>query len=280
VDCLHGPPYESVEELEHDPRVRVVRYPQASNAYLGLDFRRTDLHFDDLRVRQALSLAIDRAAIVRDVYGGYAHATAGSIGPGDEYYDPGVESLARHDPSEAVALLEAAGLRPGADGVRLRFACVNQDDEYLRGVAASVARDLRAVGVELELQFAEPFAAFYGAASADAPSFISKWLWQDPTDAIIGFSASWGSPEPNWQHSSVPALDEAFREWLRAGTEDELRAASSRAQHAAATGLPYIPLVTPDDVFVHVAELEGWEPHGANLYPFYDRTKKGQSGQG
>ena len=121
---------------------------------------------------------------------------------------------ARHDPAEAVALLDAAGLQPGTDGVRLRVACVNQDDAYLRGVAAAVARDLRAVGVELELQFAEPFAAFYGAVAADAPSFISKWLWQDPTDAIIGFAASWGAPEPNWQRSSVPALDEAFRAWL------------------------------------------------------------------
>jgi peptide/nickel transport system substrate-binding protein len=278
VHCLHGPPYSFVDELEHDPRVRVVRYPQASNIYLGLDFRRTDLHFDDLRVRQALSLAVDRAAIVRDIYGGYAHVTAGPIGPGDEYHDPSVEALVRHDPAEAVALLDAAGLPPGADGVRLRVACVNQDDEYLRGVAASVARDLRAVGVELELHFAEPFAAFYGAVAADAPSFISKWLWQDPTDAIIGFSATWGAPEPNWQRSSVPALDEAFRAWLHAGTEDELHAASSRAQHAAAAGLPYIPLVTPDDVFVHAAEVEGWEPYGANLYPFYDRTKRGQSG--
>ena len=145
----------------------------------------------------------------------------------------------------------------GADGVRLRVACVNQDDEYLRGVAESVAGDLRAVGVELELQFAEPFAAFYGAVAADAPSFISKWLWQDPTDAIIGFSASWGAPEPNWQRSSLPELDDAFRAWLRAGTDDELRAASSQAQHAAATGLPYIPLVTPEDVFVHAADGRG-----------------------
>jgi peptide/nickel transport system substrate-binding protein len=279
VHCLHGPPYESVERLRADPRFEVIAYPQASNIYLGLDFRRSDLGFDDLRVRLACSLALDREQIARDAYAGYAAATFGPLPPGDEYYDPSVEALGRHDPAEAAALLDAAGFVRGADGirerdgVRLQLPCVNQDDEFLRRVGDSVARQLRELGIALELEFVEPFAPFYDAVGQGPPSFVSKWLWQDPMDAIIGFSASWGTPFPNWQHASVPALDAAFGAWLRAGPREELAAAAASAQRAAAEGLPYVPLLTPQDVFVRDRRLRGWEPYPANLYPFYDEAR-------
>src|SRR5579864_8712591 len=105
--------------------------------------------------------------------------------------------------------------------------------------------------------------------SRQARRFINKWLWQDPLDAIIGFSATRGQPFPNWQQSSIPALDEAFRDWLKAGPADELKAAASKVQRIAAEQLPYIPLLTPDDIWVHSNKLHGWRPFAANLYPFY-----------
>ena len=75
---------------------------------------------------------------------------------------------------------------------------------------------------------------------------------------------------PNWQHASIPELDEAFESWLRAGPREELRVAASTAQWIAAERLPYVPLVTPGDVWAHTTRLQGFEPHPADLYPLYD----------
>lgn len=275
VDCVHGPPLDAVDGLREDPRFTVIEFSQASNVYLALDWRRSELGFDEGRVRRAFSLGLDRMLLIEDALAGHGTATYGPVPPGDEFYDPEVGRGRGHDPAQAAVLLDQAGWRLGPDGVRaqhgrrLAFECVGQDDTVLRRVAVGVRDQLARLGVRLELRFAKPFADFYDACAAGPASFVSKWLWQDPLDAIIGFTATRGQPFPNYQRSSIPELDEAFRAWLRAETRAELRAAAGRVQRLAADELPYIPLLTPNDVWAHGAKVHGWRPFPANLYPFY-----------
>ena len=97
--------------------------------------------------------------------------------------------------------------------------------------------------------------------------------WRAAGGTPIGFTASWGRPFPNWQQASVPALDEAYRKWLRAETPEDLQAAATEAQLIVADQLPLIPLLTPDDVWVHSKRVHGWEPAQAILYPFYHNVR-------
>src|SRR5680860_535921 len=278
VLSIHGPDYEDVARLETDSRFRVVRFSQASNAYLALNWDRNDLGFDDVAVRRAISMGIDREALVRDAMLGYGTPTHGPISPGGDFYDPVVEHDRQYDRKGAAAALDLAGWKPGENGVRVKgdqrlaFECVIQDDTIHKRIAEGLRDELRAIGVELKLQPVLGFKAFYETVLAGAASFINKWLWQDPVDAAIGFTASWGIPRPNWQHASIPALDEAYYAWLRAGTKEELQSAATRVQLVCADELPYIPLLTPHDVWVHSAKLHGWEPAQAILYPFYHRV--------
>ncbi|MDQ3413071.1 MAG: ABC transporter substrate-binding protein [Chloroflexota bacterium] len=279
VDCIHGPNYADVARLEADSRFRVTRFSQAANAYLALNWEHTDLGFDDLRVRRALALAIDRPELVASALLGYGTPTWGPLSPGGEFYDPVVEHGRHADPVAAGRLLDEAGWVLGADGRRgrqdrrLAFECVIQDDTIHRKVAEGVRDQLRRIGVELDLKPIRTFATFYETVAAGPASFINKWLWQDPVDAAIGFTASWGRPRPNWQHAAIPALDDAYRAWLRAGTLDELQAAASLVQLLVADELPYIPLLVPQDVWVCSTRVTGWEPVPAILYPFYHRTE-------
>jgi ABC-type transport system substrate-binding protein len=265
VDCLHGPPLDAVDSLRADPRFTLIEYPQPSSVYLALNWTHTQFGFDDRRLRQAVSLGIDRAGLVRSALFGRGQPTLGPVPPGDEYYDP----------ARAARLLDEAGWHLDPDGLRQRdnvvlsFECVCQDDDVQRRIATGVCEQLAKLGIRLEPRFARPFEQFYDAVAAGPASFINKWLWQDPLDAIIGFSATRGQPFPNWQHASIPALDEAFKDWLRAGPPEALKAAASKIQHIAAEQLPYIPLLTPNDVWVHSNKLHGWRPFAANLYPFY-----------
>jgi ABC-type transport system substrate-binding protein len=279
VDCIHGPVASEFARVEADPRFRVSSFPQPSNFYLALNWQRQDLGFEDHRVRQAISLAIDRRQLVNNAVAGRGQPTWGPIPPGDPYYEPAVDRQRDTDPGRAAALLEAAGWqREGSggvrqrEGVRLAFSCVIQDDDVHRRVAAGVREQLARIGVALEPLPKPPFQDFYAAIQANPPSFINKWLWQDGMDAIIGFSASWVRPFPNAQGSAIPELDEAFRSWVRAQTDEELHAAASRAQQVAADHLPYIPLLTPDDLWAWDRRVHDWEPMPANLYPFYHST--------
>jgi peptide/nickel transport system substrate-binding protein len=275
VDCLHGPPLAEVAQLRADPRFVVVEHPQPSNMYLALDWRQTGLGFDDLRVRRAFSLAIDRDELVDRALSGCGTPAFGPIPPGDEFYTPAVDREGAHDPVLAEQLLDEAGFRRGADGVRVRerrrleFECVVQDDQAFGRVAALLRDRLARLGIVVELHPVRPFAPFYDAVAAGPAASISKWLWQDPIDAAIGFTDTSNLPFPNWQHASVPELDQAFQRWLRAVTREELVAAAEEVGRVFAATLPYVPLLTPTDIWVRSAKVHGFRPFPTNLYPFY-----------
>ena len=282
VHVIHAPPLAEVDRLASEGTLRVVEFAQQSNVYLTVDFRRTDLRFDDVRLRRALSLAIDREALVRNVLHGHGAPSLGAIPPGDEHYDPRPDGRCRFDPDEAARLMDDLGFTasPGGvreiDGVPLAVRCVCQDDAVLLPLAEAVRDDLRRVGVVLELEPVVPFEPFYTAALAGPPATISKWLWPDPIDALIGFTATRAAGAENWQHASLPALDSAFDEWLQA-PHDGLARAAARVQSVVADELPYIPLVTPNDVWVSAPQLDGYLPYQANLYPLYQPVQVAQS---
>jgi ABC-type transport system substrate-binding protein len=272
VHIIHGPPPGEVDRLATDERFNVYEFVQASTFYLGLDWTRTELGFDDLRVRKAISLALDREAIVRAAFAGRGAAVWGPVPPSDEHYDPTVDAGRGQDLQQAHELLRAArGDEP------LQVDCLVQDDEAFRRIAAVVQAQLAGVGVHLRLRYETPFLPFYDACAAGPPAFISKWLWPDAIDAVIGFASSRCDGFPNYQHSAIPALDESFRMWLRA-TDDELHACASRVQHIAADELPYVPLVTPNDVWVTTKQLHGFHPHPSDLYPRYNEMWLGGGG--
>ncbi len=278
VHCMHGPPLDEVARLVSEGRFSVIEFPQQSNTYITVDFRQTELGFDEVRLRRAISLAVDRDALVRDVLHGHGSPSLCGVPVGDEHYDPTVDAGLRHDPGEAARMLDEMGFVVAADGVRElrgeRFAvrCVCQDDSVLLPLAEAVRDQLAQVGIALELDPIVPFEPFYTAAIEGSPTTIAKWLWPDSLDALIGFTATRAIPVCNWQHASVPELDAAFEQWLRAG-DDELADAAARVQSIIARELPLIPLVTVNDVWVHAPELVGYRPYKANLYPLYQPVR-------
>lgn len=275
LDCLHAPPASAYEELAADTRFVTGRAPQPSSIYLGLNWARRDLGFDDLRVRRAVSIAIDRERLVKSVLHGHGAPTWDVVPPGSEFYDDAADRAGRCDPKGAAELLDAAGWVPGADGLRwrngvaLQVECVVQDDSVLEAVARAVAVQLRPLGIALEIEAVEPFASFYARISQGPASFLSKWLWPDPIDALVGFLSTGCQPRPNWQRASVPRLDLCFDRFRCAPTRTEAAAAARDVQAIAVETLPTIPLLSPHDLWVHRSDVSGWRPAPENLYPFY-----------
>lgn len=275
VDLLHAPPAVRLAELKADERFETTVMPQPSNIYMGLNFSRRDLGFNDLRVRRAVSLAIDREALVREIVHGLGVATHGAVPPGSEFHEPQVERTAGHDPAAAGSLFEEAGWLRGEDGLLekgdapLAFVCVVQDDSVLLPAARLVAAQLRRVGVDMDIEAVAPFAPFYERISAGPAAFLSKWLWQDPIDALIGFSATGCQPRPNWQRASLPRLDMAFERFRRAPTRPEAEDAAREVQWLIARELPMIPLFTPHDIWANRKDIRGWRPRPGHLYPYY-----------
>ena len=99
-----------------DPSLRVLDYPILFTH--GPRIQRHKPPFDDVRVRRAISLSIDRDRIVRAALAGYGRAAAGPVPPRESARARRSDRCATR--ALADSLLDAAGWRRGADGARRR----------------------------------------------------------------------------------------------------------------------------------------------------------------
>ena len=90
------------------------KYPALSYTYVGYNLR--DPKFSDKRVRQALTHAINKNAIIQGVLLGLGKPATGPYIPESWAFDPNVKDL-DYNPEKAKALLAEAGWTPGNDGL-------------------------------------------------------------------------------------------------------------------------------------------------------------------
>lgn len=96
-----------VESLKANPNLKVLQQEGLNVGYLAFNTRIEP--FDDVRVRKALSMAIDRESIIDVVFQGYGTIASNPIPPTMWGYNEALENAPR-DLDKARALLEAAGV--------------------------------------------------------------------------------------------------------------------------------------------------------------------------
>jgi peptide/nickel transport system substrate-binding protein len=276
IDALHGPAPQDVERLKANDDLAVIEFEELGFYMMGLSFKRTDLGFDDVRVRQAISRAIDRQAIADTVFFGNAVPAYTISNSTWKFYEPGVAEFGAFDPEQSRTLLEQAGWA-GASGVRekggkkLSFEIIVEGDETEGLVVQAMQEMLADVGVDLK--FKSYGADYFEQLFKEPTGFMFKQLWSNVFDASLLFADSRFSL-PNCCNASfakIPELDKAFLAWQSAANDEELAAAAKKAQLVAAEQLPFIPILTPLNVWVHHKRVHGWLPFAAAaLYPFYN----------
>jgi ABC-type dipeptide/oligopeptide/nickel transport system permease component len=140
------PAPENVAALRRDPRFAVVTGSTEGEALLAINHRRPP--FDDLRVRRALSHAIDRRAIVAGAMYGYGTPIGSHFPP----HHPAYVDLADrypYDPDRARALLREAGVRD------LEVVLKLPPPPYARRAGEIVAAQLAEAGIRVRLENVE-----------------------------------------------------------------------------------------------------------------------------
>lgn len=248
ADLFTGrPDLAGVLRLSRDPRLRVFTLPSSTRYYFGFNLRQPLLQ--DLRVREALNRGLDRRRLV-------TRALLGFGVPGFGFYTPSVswayDADARapeFDPAAAAALLDAAGLRPGPDGVRLRLRLLAPDLPPSPALVAEVRDQLAPLGIAIVPEI-RPYSEWI-RRTLDQHDFdlaiMSGSQGPDPENLSLRFGSRGYS---QFMGYSNPELDAALAEGARTVDLPRRTAAYSRVQRILARDLPVAPLA--EGVFLAV----------------------------
>ncbi|MCT2276869.1 ABC transporter substrate-binding protein [Micromonospora chalcea] len=131
---------------------RVHKVPTAD--YRGVMLPMGNPVTGDLAIRKALNVAVDRQAMVTGVLGGAGEPAFGPVPPTSEYAEPSIAGRPGADTAAATAALDAAGWKPGPDGIRVKdgrpaaFTIMYPATDSLRKeLALAVTADAKKVGI-------------------------------------------------------------------------------------------------------------------------------------
>lgn len=115
-------PYDKLAALKADPNIEIGYMKDTTWWFVSFNNRAPRKPFDDLRVRQAVSHMLDKAAIMRFLTGDAGVVTNQMAAPGQFFWDKAMheaDAHARPDEARAHALLREAGVDPAATPCRV-----------------------------------------------------------------------------------------------------------------------------------------------------------------
>ncbi len=201
IDYLIYLPTEFIPVLEADPTKVVLQAP--SNTSYVLRMRSDEGPASDVRVRQALKLGTDRAAILDGAVGGFGTTGRDTpIGPAYGDYHLAVPEPVR-DVEAAKALLAAAGFGDGLDIV-----LTTQESSPVPAIATIWKEQMAEIGVNVEIQLV-PSDVYYGAEEMwlQAPFGITDWGARPNPQPYLDLAYVTGA-QWNESHWSDAELDE------------------------------------------------------------------------
>ena len=284
VDLIAKPPTQDLERLESDPKITLSSIGSNRVIYLHLDqfgpstpgvkgtgepggtyegegpCATTDCEknpFLDRRVRQALSKAINRDAIVDKVMGGNAIAAGELLPPGFFGTNEGAKPEA-YDPEGAKKLLAEAGY---PDGFELVIGTPN--DRYINDakITQAIAQMFTRVGIKTSVNAMTKSVFFATRNKYEFSAYLAGWgsgtgEMSSPMRALVGTrDKSRGLGGTNRGRYSNPAIDDVILEAPSTVDDDKRAALLAKSSRMAMEDYAILPLHFEVTTWAHRADL-------------------------
>jgi peptide/nickel transport system substrate-binding protein len=226
--------------------------PGLITRFVGL---KTDVApFNDPRVRQALTYAINRPSMLKGLFNGISTPATGILSPAVDHASKNILNY-KYDPDRAKQLLTQAGFPNGFD---VTFSVPNID-RFTRP-ATVIQQDLAKVGIRVNIQVMESQSFLAALATTNGLQMYILSRGQDPTpDRILStWFGSAGIPKNNWARVNDPEVDQ----WLGQATStmdektrDDL---FKKVQQKVADGNFYYYIDHEDFIFATSSKVKGF----------------------
>lgn len=250
---LHGLPVNAVENFAHNPKFTVHEFPAQQKTVLDVN---PDLGvFKSAAVRSALRQAVDKAAIVRSVYGNLLATVSTQAYPVGEFPPGMAMDNPTYDPSKLQKALKKV---KGSRSVDLAY---STDDPNNQRVAEFIQAELEADGLSVSIR-GVPIGQVFNYASTPAKQLPNLLVWTiNPDDAapdswIRILSNTNGSL--NEMHGSVPAADKLMDEGLHSTSRAAIQQDYAKAGTLVADSGEWITIADVKDTVVAAKGITGW----------------------
>lgn len=252
---------DTVERLRQDRRFSVVIDDKAKNIFfMEFSYRPP---FDDRTMRDAISHAIDREAILRAAYSGYGVINLSPLSSGIPGYDAAVAERygTPYDLEKAKALLDQAGWKAGSGGLRAKegkeakFAIRSYANPVTDRALAVIQSNLAAIGVQADVSTAD-WGTFYPSLLREGWDMtLNRWTYSDPLVLTNLF-------RPPGHRRNLPPDEELTR--ILTAVDSTLDPAArqkvvSEAQQAILERRLMIPILTSHQVTITQAGLQNYK---------------------
>ena len=303
ADFLEFVPPDQLHLIDSSKSVRAAPYPSLQYAFMGFNEvdpknpARPHPIFGDVRVRRAVSMALDRRGMLHNVYGGLGRIAYGPFPKSLSFADTTLQLLP-YDTAAAKALLDSAGWRapsPGAvrvkNGLPLRFNLLVPVSSKPR-VAYSVLiqEQLRRVGAQADLEQMQGNVLGERESKRDFDVILHA-QFTDPNPS--GYKQQWGSSGvppagQNWVSYHNPSYDALLDSALATSDASKMRGFMRRAFQIQVADAPAVWLYDVSTVAgiqnrIHPAPLrpDGWSIHLADwTIPPNERIARDRVGLG
>ena len=235
--------------------------------YLGTYFYRFNVTrppLDNPLVRRALTLAIDREAIVEKVTQGGQIPAVGFTPPGFAQFEP--EATVHFDPAEAQLLLAQAGY-PNGDGFPEKFILFNTLEDHRKIAEAIAAMWNEHLGINVQLENKEWKVYLDAQSELDYEIARAGWIgdYMDPITFLEMWTTGNGNNDTGW---ASERYDRLIAGAFRSETEEEHFDLLLQAEAELMAALPVAPIYWYTRVYLKDPRVQGWDPKLLDNRPY------------
>lgn len=245
-----------------NPAFTVVIDKEATNL-LFLEFNHQKAPFNDVAFRKAIGYAINRDAVGRSAYGGYATSALSPLAVGIPGFDKDVAAKygTPFDKKKAADLFAQAGWKANKDGILEKdgkpakfvlksyagFATINRSLEVIQA-------NLKDVGIEVKLETSD-WGAFYPSLLKDDWDMdLMRWTWGDP--GVL--SDLFRSPGHRNKLAANTTIDQTLDQCNATMDPDKRAKCVSQAQQALLENMTIVPILTNWAMFAVRSEVQDY----------------------
>lgn len=266
IDASYSLPAWSIAQFDADPSVTLLQ-PEAAfrTHYLGMKVTRDFMQ--DIRVREAVSHAIDQSAIAEAIFFGTVEPTESYYAEEALDYDPSIDTAPfAYNPAKTETLLTEAGFTKGDDGFwqkdRTPLTLTYYGFNTSREQAETVQGDLRKAGIELNVELYDSTAIWAKLREQTYDLYQMDYPYLNAGDALNLYFSSASVPSPNrmmWEDEETDRLLEAGNSAVNAEARAEAFMALGKHLHEA---ILWKPLLLEKPTVAIGPRLVPFEPAG------------------